>query len=42
MYCTICGDCVAVKDMRSHLIGHNPNAENLDPDEVRDCFTLKR
>jgi hypothetical protein len=39
LVCRICGDRVNRADLREHLIQHNPNAENLDPEEVSDQFT---
>ena len=39
LVCRVCSDRVAINDLRAHLIAHIPNAENLDPGEVRDQFT---
>jgi DNA-directed RNA polymerase subunit RPC12/RpoP len=38
LVCRVCGDRVSMKDLREHLVGHNPNAEHLEPGEVRDQF----
>ena len=40
MFCKACGDQVNVKFLRSHLCTHNPNADNLTAEEVRDCYQL--
>ena len=39
LVCRVCGERVSRKDLRAHLIAHNPNAESLEPGEVRDQFT---
>ena len=39
LVCRICGDRVCLKDLREHLVQHNPNAEGMDAGDVRDQFT---
>ena len=36
--CRVCGDRVATADMRSHLCGHNPNADGMEWESVREEF----
>lgn len=40
LVCTICGDIVDIDDIRAHLGEHNPNALNLDWEQVRGMFRL--
>jgi hypothetical protein len=40
--CRVCGDRVNRDDLRTHLEQHNPNAANLDPEDIRDQFTTNR
>ena len=39
LVCRMCGDQVSMADLRDHLVQHNPHAEHLDWEEVRDQFT---
>lgn len=38
--CRVCGQVVKAADIREHLIEHNPNAEGMDWEDVRNQFTL--
>lgn len=38
MRCRVCADLVPHIDMWEHLIKHNPNAEGMDCEEVRDQY----
>lgn len=38
LHCTVCGDVVEQKDLRSHLENHNPNAANFSTEEVLASF----
>jgi methionyl-tRNA synthetase len=38
LVCRVCGDRVSANDLRDHLALHNPNAANLEPEEVRDQY----
>ena len=38
--CRVCGEVVKAADIREHLIEHNPNAEGMDWEDVRNQFTL--
>ena len=38
--CRVCGEVVKAEGIREHLIEHNPNAEGMDWEDVRDQFTL--
>jgi len=38
--CRVCGQVVKAADIREHLIEHNPNAEGMDWEDVRNEFTL--
>ena len=38
MRCNVCADLVPYVEMRTHLISHNPNAEGMDWEEVREQF----
>ena len=38
--CRVCGQVVKAVDIREHLIEHNPNAEGMDWEDVRNQFTL--
>lgn len=40
LICTICGDSVNEADLREHLRQHNPNAQAMDWDDVRNVFRL--
>ena len=40
IFCRTCGDLVDLRFLRSHLCIHNPNADNLTAEEVRDCYQL--
>ena len=39
MRCKICEELIPSTDMKEHLVGHNPNAETMDCEEVREQFT---
>ena len=38
--CRVCGKVVKAEDIREHLIEHNPNAEGMDWEDIRNQFTL--
>ena len=38
--CRVCGQVVKAADIREHLIEHNPNAEGMDWEDIRNQFTL--
>jgi hypothetical protein len=38
--CRVCGQVVKTADIREHLIEHNPNAEGMDWEDVRNQFEL--
>ena len=38
--CRVCGQVVKVENIREHLIEHNPNAEGMDWEDIRNQFTL--
>jgi len=38
--CSVCGNRVGVTRLRSHLCHHNPNADSMDSEDVRDMFVL--
>ena len=38
LVCRVCGERVAPKDLRDHLVQHNPNAEAFEWEQVRDQF----
>lgn len=38
--CRVCGQVVKAADIREHLIEHNPNAEGVDWEDVRNQFEL--
>ena len=38
--CQVCGKVVKAEDIREHLIEHNPNAEGMDWEDIRNQFTL--
>lgn len=41
LVCKVCGDVVATKDQREHLISHNPNAEGMETEDVAAQFELQ-
>jgi hypothetical protein len=38
--CRVCGEVAKAADIREHLIEHNPNAEGMDWEDIRNQFTL--
>lgn len=38
--CRVCGEVVKADDIREHLVEHNPNAEGMDWEDIRNQFTL--
>ncbi len=40
LMCRVCGQVVKAADIREHLIEHNPNADGIDWEDVRNQFTL--
>ena len=38
--CKICGDKVSISMLREHLCQHNPNADKMDWEDIRDQFVL--
>lgn len=36
--CRVCGERVDRTNLRDHLCQHHPNADQMEPDEVRDQF----
>ena len=38
LVCTVCGDEVDLRDLRGHLEEHNPNARDMDWEDVRNAF----
>ena len=38
MSCRICGDPVAVDELRDHLVLHNPNARGMEWEAIRATF----
>ena len=40
LVCGVCSDRVGPSDLRDHLIAHNPNAADMDANEVRDQFRV--
>ena len=38
--CLVCSAFVKVDELRDHLIGHNPNADGLSWEDIRNQFTL--
>jgi hypothetical protein len=39
--CVVCGDGVAMEDLRTHLIQHNPNAQVFDWEDVAAQFDME-
>lgn len=40
LMCKVCGRVVKMADIREHLVEHNPNAENMEWEDVRNQFRL--
>lgn len=40
LMCRACGDVVKADDIREHLTEHNPNAEGMDWEDIRNQYTL--
>ena len=38
--CQVCGQVVKAEDIREHLIDHNPNAEGMSWEDIRNQFRL--
>ena len=38
--CRVCGEVAKAAGIREHLIEHNPNAEGMDWEDIRNQFTL--
>jgi hypothetical protein len=38
LFCKACGDRVRIHELRDHLQGHNPNADKLSWEEVRNSY----
>jgi hypothetical protein len=38
--CRLCAEVVKAENLRNHMIEHNPNAEGMDWEDIRNQFTL--